>query len=268
MALGLAVTLLAAIMSGSGVVSAQTWTHQRIDNWEVWYLDRNDRLRYNYDDGQWWNIGDYGDWQTLSATGLTSDFIADGSLHDLGNGFSIAYDSSRDLAFFKEGDYWRLFYSYDAGQWYNIGWGTGGAHGGWNTLGGSGLNAEFLGWSGWHTLGNGWDFSYDTALDIGYFRTDVYKAVQYERFAYEYLAGAWMQHGPTGDWSEFSGTGMAARFIADGCLFGLGNAGPSGTTQAAVWAFSATMGLTRGASCTITGWADGTTWATAAGGIT
>jgi len=105
----------------------------------------------------------------LSATGLTSDFIGDGGLHDLGNGFSIAYDSSHDQAFFKEGDYWRLFYSYEVGQWYSIGWGTGGSYGGWETLGSSGLTAEFLGWSGWHTLGNSWDFSYDTALDIGYF---------------------------------------------------------------------------------------------------
>jgi len=214
----LAIALIAAIIGGSRLGLAQTWTHERIDNWETWYLDGDDRLRYNYDDGQWWNIGEYGDWQTLSATGLTSDFIADGGLHDLGNGFSIAYDSSRDLAFFKEGDYWRLFYSYDAGQWYSIGWGTGGSFGGWSTPSTSGQSAEFLGWTGWHSLGTGWDFSYDTALDIGYYRT-----ATYERFAYKYLSGAWMQHGPSDDWSEFSGTGMNARFIADGCLFDLLN---------------------------------------------
>jgi len=216
----LAAIVLAVTLGASGLGWAQTWTHEHIDNWEVWRLDGDDRLRYDYIDGAWWNIGEFGDWSRLSSDGRTSDFIGDGGLHDLGNGFSIAYDSTLDRAFFKEGDYWRLLYFYETGQWYSAGYGTGGSCGGWCPLSASDQAAEFLGWDGWHSLGTGWEFSYDAALDWGYYRTET---GSYERFAYKYVDGIWMQHGPTGNWAEFTAGGLAARFIADGCLFGLGN---------------------------------------------
>ncbi len=177
---------------------------------------------YTYDQGQWsarlkpgvWRLGD---WQSLSSTGLSAAFIADGNQHDLGvignydwsyyfNGIDgIWHNASWNMDLFG--------YNYGWGQWFDqgtfayntapltdsylSGWGPQGV-GGWQPLGPDGnWYSSFVGDGSWHTWG--WkSYAFDprdgtpSAGSLCAFWKDTGNL----RLAYDYTTGMWYDTGP------------------------------------------------------------------------
>jgi len=173
------------------------------------------RFRYDYAVGQWWHKGPTGDWLDLGISGFTAKFIGDGSLYNLGDGWTFGYDGGSGMGFFRSNalNAWRFMYNYGAGQWYHMGNSSG-----WGAITASDYSAEFIGDGEWHELGDNWSYSYSSSSDYGYF-----KIRDSDRFYYGYGASQWYHKGNATDWAALSGVGYSALFIGNGQTHDLGN---------------------------------------------
>jgi len=173
------------------------------------------RFRYEYDVGQWWHKGPTGDWTELGISGFTARYIANGSLYDLGNGWTFGYDTGSSVGFYRNNalNAWRFMYRYSGGKWYHMG-----KVSGWAAITASDYSAEFVGDGEWHELDDWWSYSYSTSSDYGYF-----KIRDSERFYYSYGPSQWYHKGNATDWAALSAAGVSALFVGDGSDHDLGN---------------------------------------------
>ena len=62
------------------------------------------QFAYDYNTGQWYSEGNYGGFQTLGNSGLSSAFMGDTSDHPLNNGFLFHYSPGTNRGFYYEDD--------------------------------------------------------------------------------------------------------------------------------------------------------------------
>jgi len=172
-----------------------------------------ERFYYSYGPGQWYHKGDSTDWAALTATNYSLAFIADGSGHDLGNGFTYSYAGSSNQGNFSAGADERFYYAYGSSQWYHKGDASD-----WGALTATGVSAQFVGDGGWYNLGNGLTYQYSASNGEGLFKVGTA-----QRFAYSYGPSQWFHKGDTTDWTALTADGYAAKFIGDGAAYDLGN---------------------------------------------
>jgi hypothetical protein len=199
--------------------------HDLKNNWSYQYLTSNDteywatgganRLAYWYTEGRWSAFDYLGGEQVLSAKGLPSTLVGDGTWHDLGNNwlymlgggnFGVWKSPSLNLQQFA--------YDYTSGQWYDQG-----LYGGWATLGASGLTGAFVADGAWHDLGGNWLY----LLGDGNYGIWKNSRLNSQQFAYNYGSGQWIDCGKDGTWQILSANGLSPNFVGDGAWHDLGN---------------------------------------------
>jgi hypothetical protein len=200
-------------------------THDMKNNWsykysyvadtEYWSTGGALRLAYQYTVGQWFAFDYLGGEQILSASGLSSTFVGDGTWHDLdnnwqyllgGGNFGVWTNPSLNLQQFA--------YDYGSGQWYDQG-----LYGGWATLGPSGLSGAFLGDGTWHNLGSTWSY----LCGGGTFGVWANPSLSLQQFSYDYGTGQWFDSGKDMTWQMLSAVGLSSTFLGDGTWHDLGN---------------------------------------------
>jgi hypothetical protein len=187
------------------------------------------RFAYCYYFAQWFDSGHgahgVAGWDKLGTAGISSAFIGDGSFHNVGtnDAWSYLYRSSEDKSLWREyTGVTRLAYEYTVGQWWDYG------ATGWNTLGGSGQNSDFIGnRSMWSiglpstfdpSFGSGDSWFYSWTFDSlssyavytlavvmhfhGGFNEDVYR--------YRYSDGMWQQK-TSGGWVDLGPSGQSSK---------------------------------------------------------
>ncbi len=172
--------------------------------WQNASLNLN-QFAYDYNSGQWWNQGNWGGWQTLGSTGLSTAFMGDSASHSLGNNWSYLFDGT--YAYWKNAgmNLNQFAYNYTTGNWYDQGqWG------GWASLGPSALSASFVGDGAWHTFDSNWGYMY--AGTYGYWKN---AGMNLSQFAYSYTTGQWYDQGQWGGWASLGPLHLSASFMGD-----------------------------------------------------
>ena len=197
---------------------AQSWNYQDVGNYGYWRWGSTDRFRYDYGAHQWWDIGMYGVWRTLGASGWSAAaqhsandpmFVGNGGWHDVGTGLSYRYASAGDYSNWLINGNMRFAYTYGTGQWADYYWGTNT----WSLLGPSGISSTFLGDGAWHTLGGtGFRYRYERSGDY-----DNWLVNGAMRFAYTYGNGLWADYSSGANtWSVVGSGGLSSSFLGDG----------------------------------------------------
>jgi len=178
------------------------------------------RFGYDYNAGQWWDHSTGSNtWLSLGDWAQTQAFIGDGVYHPLSNGWQYKYNKGVDRSYWMTGDKERFCYHYDTGRWWD--WGTG-----WYELSAERVSQSFIGDGAANNLFNGFNYQYDSGLDIGYWLLGAAN-----RFSYAYGNGQWSHYG-AGAWSELGNTGSSAAFMGDTAGHDLG------TWYGAQWLFT------------------------------
>jgi hypothetical protein len=172
------------------------------------------RFAYDYLGGQWFDTSAFTTgWAALSALGLSSAFVGDGTSHSLGNGWNYTYAANTGT-WAPTGGVGRFAYDYVGGQWSD----TSAFTTGWLALSALGQSAAFVGDGTTHSLGNGWDYSY--ASNAGTWAPTGSAGL----FEYDYSSGQWFDTSAfTAGWAALSGLGQSAAFVGDGTTHSLGN---------------------------------------------
>ncbi|MCA1959941.1 MAG: hypothetical protein LDL33_04015, partial [Desulfomonile sp.] len=171
----------------------------------TWSLGTANRFSYNYATGQWSHMGAVGGWVALGSPGWNASFIGEGS-HDLGNGFTYAYNALGDFAGYLQGGTTERFrYAYGTGDWTHFDW----SNAPW--LLASARPADFVGTSdpAGINLGNG--FAYRYASNVGYWMVG-----GANRFNYDYTKGTWSHYGFGTGPIALTAAGTSGQFIGDG----------------------------------------------------
>jgi hypothetical protein len=185
------------------------------------------RFAYYYAGGQWYDSG-HGSagWDELGTAGISSAFIGDGSFHDVGlsDAWLYLYRSSEDQSLWREyTGVTRLAYEYTVGQWWDYG------ATGWNTLGRSGQNSDFIGkgarWSiGLPSSGDyihgfrSWTYTwaFDSLSSYAVYTegvTMIHPPMGFyaDRYRYRYSDGMWQQMTESG-WVDWGSSGQSSNF--------------------------------------------------------
>ena len=206
------------------IIAAGQWNFRDVGNYGYWSWGSTDRFRYDYGAHQWWDIGMYGVWRTLGASGWSAAtqhsandpmFVGNGGWHDVGTGLSYRYASAGDYSNWLINGNMRFAYTYGTGQWADYYWGTNT----WSLLGPSGISSTFLGDGAWHTLGGtGFRYRYERSGDY-----DNWLVNGAMRFAYTYGNGLWADYSSGANtWSVVGSGGLSSSFLGDGRWHNLG----------------------------------------------
>jgi len=162
------------------------------------------RFGYDYNAGQWWDHSTGSNtWLSLGDWAQTQAFIGDGVYHPLSNGWQYKYNKGVDRSYWMTGDKERFCYHYDVGRWWD--WGTG-----WYELSAEGVSQSFIGDGAANNLFTGFNYQYDSGLDIGYWLLGAAN-----RFSYAYGNGQWSHYGPDGVPYLLGLASTSARFLGD-----------------------------------------------------
>lgn len=170
------------------------------------------RFYYNYSSQQWNDWSNAANtWSKLGPAGTSSnEWLGDGNWHNFSDGRSYLYTDH--ISVWKDQGYYRFYYNYLAGLWHGF------ANGPniWSDIGATGVSAEYLGDSKWHTVGNDLQYLY-------YKHSSVWKVNDKFRFYHNYLAGQWMDYSDaTATWSNIGSSGLTSAFIGDGTPHNMG----------------------------------------------
>jgi hypothetical protein len=174
------------------------------------------RFAYHYGSGRWFDYGKDGNWQVLSAGGLSSAFLGDGKWHDLANNWQFLCGGG-DFGVWKNPtlDLQQYAYSFVTGQWFDSG-----KDGSWAALGTSGMSSAFFGDGTWHDIGNHWQY----LCGGGNFGVWKNLTLDLQQFAYDYGTGQWYHEDRSKKgWAGLGTSGLSVAFLGDGSWHGLGD---------------------------------------------
>jgi hypothetical protein len=167
-----------------GTIDGHAVTCHYRNNIAYWDYDgvSGDDVYYNYNTGQWRDVGGW----ALSQTGASAGFIYDGLEHALGNGFSFTYygDAAEPYGLWTgllSGHNYQFQYEYQSGQWSMSR--DGGAA---IEIGEPGRSVEFLFDGVWHSFADGDWYRFDGARGYGVWWSSITG-----NSLYDYQRGQW-----------------------------------------------------------------------------